>query len=150
MPTGLKHFINLINTYMSKFTLYSLWFAKALAALIMLQTLFFKFTGADESVYIFTKVGIEPWGRYGTGVAELIASILLFVPGFSWLGAIMGAGIMAGALLSHLTLLGIEVKEDGGQLFYYALTVLVACLYILYLKREEGFAFFEKFLKKTS
>jgi putative oxidoreductase len=75
----------------------------------LLQTLFFKFTAPPESVYIFTKVGVEPWGRIGSGIAELIAAILLFVPGLTWLGAALALGIMGGAVLSHLTVLGIEV-----------------------------------------
>jgi hypothetical protein len=48
---------------------------RVIAAIILLQTLYFKFTGAEESIYIFTKVGMEPWGRIGSGVGELIAAI---------------------------------------------------------------------------
>ena len=103
------------------------WVSALVAALIMLQTLFFKFTGAEESVYIFTRMGIEPWGRIGSGVAELIASILILVPNTRWVGASIGMGVMAGAILSHLTVLGIEVKGDGGLLFFYAVLVFVTC-----------------------
>jgi hypothetical protein len=85
------------------------WICRVVAAAILLQTLFFKFTAAPESVYILTKVGVEPWGRIGSGIAELIAAILLFVPGLTWLGAALALGIMGGAVLSHLTVLGIEV-----------------------------------------
>lgn len=103
------------------------WVAAIVAALIMLQTLFFKFTAAEESVYIFTKMGIEPWGRIGSGIAELIASFLLLVPSTRWFGASLGMGVMAGAILSHLTVLGIEVKGDGGLLFFYAVIVFATC-----------------------
>jgi len=103
----------------------------------LLQTLFFKFTGAPESVYIFTKVGAEPWGRIGSGVVELIAAILLLTPRFTWLGSLLALGVMAGAILSHLTLLGIEVQGDRGLLFGLALTVLLASGINLILHRGE-------------
>src|SRR5687768_12616345 len=90
------------------------WIARLIAAAILLQTLFFKFTGASESVYIFTKVGQEPWGRYGSGVVELIASVLLFVPGLTAVGALLALGVMAGAIFFHLTTLGLVVQDDGG------------------------------------
>ena len=89
------------------------WALKIIAAIILLQTLYFKFTGAPESVYIFTTLGIEPWGRIGSGVAELIASILLFIPRTTWLGAGLALGTMLGAIGSHLVKLGIEVQGDG-------------------------------------
>jgi hypothetical protein len=113
------------------------WIAQITAAIIMFQTLFFKFSGAEESVYIFTKVGMEPWGRYGSGVAELIASILLLTRTLSWAGAFIGAGVMSGAIFFHLTILGISVKDDGGYLFVLALVTFIACLTILYLRKHQ-------------
>lgn len=113
------------------------WICRLVAAGILLQTLFFKFTGAPESVYIFTKVGIEPWGRYGTGGAELIAAILLISSCHAWLGALLAAGLMLGAIGSHLTVLGISVQSDGGLLFALALTVLVASGITLVLHRRQ-------------
>lgn len=110
---------------------------RGIAAIILLQTLFFKFTGSEESVYIFTTVGAEPAGRIGSGIVELIASILLFVPRLSWLGAGLAAGVMAGAILSHLTILGIEVKGDGGLLFGLACVVLACSLFILWVERAR-------------
>jgi putative oxidoreductase len=110
---------------------------RIVAAVILLQTLFFKFTGAEESVYIFTKVGMEPWGRYGSGVVELIASILLLFPCRAWLGALLALGMMTGALISHLTVLGIVVKDDGGLLFGLAVTVFICSLATLYLHRRQ-------------
>ncbi len=113
------------------------WFLRITAAIILLQTLFFKFTAAPESVYIFTKVGAEPWGRIGSGVVELIAVILLLTPRFTWLGSLLALGVMAGAVLSHLTILGIEVQGDKGLLFALALTVFLASGINLFLHRSE-------------
>src|ERR1044071_6747052 len=104
------------------------WVFRLLAAAILLQTLFFKFTAAPESVYIFTKVHAEPWGRIGSGVLELIAAILLLTPRFTWLGSLLSACAMAGAVLSYLTLLGVEVQGDKGLLFTLAISVLLASL----------------------
>lgn len=113
------------------------WLLRLIAALIMLQTLFFKFSASPESVYIFSTVGMEPWGRLGSGVAELIASILLLVPRTTWLGALLGIGVMSGAIFFHLTKLGIEVQGDGGQLFIYALIVFVCCAILLFMHRSD-------------
>ncbi len=113
------------------------WLLRIAAAIILLQTLFFKFTAAPESVYIFTKVGAEPWGRIGSGVIELIAAILILTPRFTWLGSLLAMGVMAGAVLSHLTVLGIEVQGDKGLLFALALIVFVCCAVNLLLHRSE-------------
>ncbi|MGL5017866.1 MAG: DoxX family membrane protein [Luteolibacter sp.] len=110
---------------------------RGIAAIILLQTLFFKFTGAEESVYIFTKVGAEPFGRVGSGIVELIAAILLFIPRFTWLGAGLAAGVMAGAILSHLTILGVDVKGDGGLLFGLACVVFLCSLFILWTRKSD-------------
>src|SRR5438034_8595969 len=101
------------------------WSCRIVAAVILGQTLFFKFAGAEESIYIFTKVGLEPWGRYGSGVAELLAVGLLLTTRFAWAGALLALGVISGALASHLTVLGIVVKDDRGLLFGLAVTVLV-------------------------
>lgn len=113
------------------------WILRLIAAIILIQTLYFKFTGAPESVYIFTTLGIEPYGRIGSGVGELIASILLLIPRFTWLGALMGVGVMSGAIMSHLTKLGIEVQGDGGQLFALAIITFSCCLALLWIDRKE-------------
>jgi uncharacterized membrane protein YphA (DoxX/SURF4 family) len=110
---------------------------RGLAAIILVQTLFFKFTGAEESVYIFTQVGAEPLGRIGSGVVELVAAVLLFVPRFTWLGATLACGVMAGAILSHLTILGIDVKGDGGLLFGLACVVFGCSLFVLWVKKAD-------------
>lgn len=122
---------------MNRTTNIILWVCRVAAAIILLQSLFFKFTAAPESVYIFTQVGMEPWGRIGSGVAELIAAILLLIPRTSWLGALLGLGVMAGAIFFHLTKLGIEVKGDGGLLFIYAIIVLICCLVVAIISRRK-------------
>jgi uncharacterized membrane protein YphA (DoxX/SURF4 family) len=113
------------------------WGLRLVAAVIMLQTLFFKFTGAEESVFIFSTLGLEPWGRIGTGVMELIAAILILIPKTTALGALLALGIMGGAILSHIFFLGISVQDDNGQLFSYALLVFLSALTLLYMHRQN-------------
>ncbi len=122
---------------MKKSTIYISWALQILCAIILLQTLFFKFSGADESVYIFDKVGLGAVGRIGTGIAEMFTAILLLIPTLAWLGAILGIGLMAGAIMSHFTILGIEIMGDGGYLFALGLTVLIGCLIVLYIRRKQ-------------
>ncbi|NCT94476.1 MAG: DoxX family protein [Chitinophagaceae bacterium] len=112
------------------------WILRLLAAILMLQTLFFKFTAAPESVYIFSTLKMEPWGRLLTGIAELVASILILYPSTIAFGALLGLGIMSGAMLSHLLVLGIEIQGDGGQLFLYAVLVWISCLMLLLLHKQ--------------
>ena len=113
------------------------WGLRLIVAGILLQTLYFKFTAAPESVYIFEKIGMEPWGRISTGIVELIAGILLLIPRWSWIGAILGLGVISGAIFYHFITLGVEVQGDGGTLFYLALVVLGGCLVILFLERDQ-------------
>jgi uncharacterized membrane protein YphA (DoxX/SURF4 family) len=115
------------------------WTVRIVVAVILLQTLFFKFTGAKESVYIFTTLGAEPWGRIGSGVVELIASILLLVPRSAAFGAILVFGIACGAIFSHLTRLGLTIPavDDHGELFGLAITIFLGSLVVLYLRRAE-------------
>ncbi|HLL94655.1 MAG TPA: hypothetical protein VK404_06750 [Spirosoma sp.] len=122
---------------MNNITVYILWAARLVAAIILLQTLYFKFGAQAESVYIFTKLGVEPWGRIGSGVVELIAAILILIPRTSWIGAGIGLGVMAGAILSHLTVLGIDILGDGGYLFFLGVVVAVSCVVILFLTRQQ-------------
>lgn len=110
-----------------------IWLLKIIPATIMLQTLYFKFTAAPESVYIFSTLGLEPVGRIGIGCLELVASILLLISRTSPFGALLGMGLMAGAIMSHLTKLEIEVMDDGGYLFFLAIVVFTCCATLLYL-----------------
>jgi uncharacterized membrane protein YphA (DoxX/SURF4 family) len=129
--------MNHFSTALSRTQTLTSWVLQLLVAGILLQTLFFKFTGAEESVYIFTTLGMEPWGRVGSGVVELVASLLLLVPATAPFGAILTMGVMAGAIVSHLTVLGIEVKGDGGLLFALAVTALVASAAVLVIRRTQ-------------
>jgi hypothetical protein len=127
------------------------WICRIAAAIILLQTLFFKFTAAPESVYIFTKLGtfihahvpfasistIEVSGRIGSGIMELIAAVLLLMPRFVWAGAVLAIAATGGAIASHLTFLGIEVQGDKGLLFALAITVFITSLIALLLNRTQ-------------
>jgi uncharacterized membrane protein YphA (DoxX/SURF4 family) len=125
------------KTIMSKTTSYFLWALQVITAIIRHQTLYFKFSAQPESVYIFSKLGVEPWGRIGSGVVELFAGIFLLIPRTAWLGALMAAGVMVGAIFSHLTVLGIEVQGDHGELFILALIVFTCSLTILFMRKKE-------------
>ena len=114
-----------------------IWALRLVAAYILLQTLRFKFLALPESVYIFTKVGMEPWGRIGSGIVELIAAVLLLIPRTTAWGALFALGTISGAIFFHLTLLGIEVQGDGGQLFYMAIAVWVSCAILLFIYKEQ-------------
>lgn len=121
-------------------------FAAILAAIILLQTLYFKFSGAEESIYIFTQLGTEPYGRYGSGLIELAAGALLLRRATSLYGAVLGLGTMAGAIFAHLTVLGISVKDDGGSLFYLALLTAAACATVIALQFAELRTLLKRFL----
>lgn len=113
-----------------------IWVLRIVPAAILLMTLYFKFTAHPQSVKLFEALGIEPAGRIGTGVAELIASVLLLVPRTTLAGAIMGLGLMAGAIFFHLTKLGIIFDGDA-VLFIYAITVFVCCGILVILFRKN-------------
>jgi uncharacterized membrane protein YphA (DoxX/SURF4 family) len=113
------------------------WALRIVPAAVLLQTLFFKFTGSPESVYIFTQLGVEPWGRWASGLAELVAAILLLLPSAAWAGGLLAMGVMAGAILSHLFVLGVVVQDDGGLLFTLAWVVLVTSATTVYLHRKD-------------
>lgn len=123
------------------------WTIRIIAAIIMLQTLYFKFSGSEESVYIFTEMNMEPWGRYATGIAELIAALLILYKPTTSIGAFLAIGIMSGAIVSHLLVLGIEVKNDKGLLFIYALVVWISALILLWLNRNQVLGILRKLLK---
>lgn len=113
------------------------WILRLTAAIILLQTLYFKFTGAEESVYIFSTLGIEPYGRIGSGIVEMIAAVLILIPRTTLLGALLGAVVMLGAIFSHLFVLGIEVKNDGGELFILAIITFLCCLALIYWNKNK-------------
>ena len=113
------------------------WLAQGIAAVILFQTLYFKFTGAEETKFIFEAMGMEPTGRYVTAVVELIAGILILIPRTVWLGAGLSLGVISGAIFGHLTKLGIVVLDDGGTLFILAILVFLCSAIALYLNRKQ-------------
>lgn len=113
------------------------WFLRFFVAVILLQTLYFKFTAAAESVYIFSKLGMEPYGRIATGIFELVAAVLILMPRTTIFGALLGLGLMIGAVVSHLFVLGIEVQNDRGTLFMLALLVLISCAVLIYKDKSK-------------
>jgi hypothetical protein len=125
MPTPLSRSANALS-----------WICQLTAAIILGQTLFFKFTAAPESIYIFSRLGAEPWGRYGTGALELVAVILLLMPRTAAAGAVLAMGLMGGAIMGHLTKIGLEVQGDGGLLFGLAVTTLIATTVVAFLRRD--------------
>lgn len=126
------------------------WLLRIVAAVILLQTLYFKFTGHPESVALFSKLGVEPWGRIGTGIIELVAGILLLIPATVFTGAFLGVGLMSGAILSHLTVLGIKSDNDGGQLFIMAIIVWVICTILLIIYQQQGKSLLRTLKKKIA
>lgn len=106
-------------------------------AIILIQTLRFKFTAHPDSVYIFETVGLEPYGRIGIGILELIAGILLLISKTIWAGALLTIGLIGGAIMMHLTQLGIEVNGDGGVLFYTAIITFLLSVIILFYYRKD-------------
>jgi uncharacterized membrane protein YphA (DoxX/SURF4 family) len=110
---------------------------RIIVAVILIQTLRFKFTAHPDSVYIFETVGLEPFGRIGIGIVELIAGILLLIPKTVWAGATITLGVIGGAIMMHLTQLGIEVKGDGGVLFYTAVVTFLLSAIILFIHKKD-------------
>ncbi len=124
------------------------WLLRVAAAAILLQTLYFKFTAHPQSVALFSLLGVEPWGRIGTGIIELITGILLLIPATAFVGAFLGIGLMSGAILSHLAVIGIESHGDGGLLFGLAIAVFVMCAAIMWLHRGQGAALYRRVRNK--
>ena len=110
---------------------------RIIIAAILIQTLRFKFTAHPDSIYIFSKVGLEPFGRIGIGILELIAAILILIPKTIWIGALLTFGVISGAIIMHLTQLAIEINNDGGQLFYMAIIVFILSSLILWSQRKK-------------
>jgi putative oxidoreductase len=113
------------------------WTCRVIAAAIMMETLFFKFTGAPESIYIFTKMAMEPWWRYGQGVWELLAATCLLVPRLAWFGGLLTLAAIGAAVVSHLTVLGIEVQGDRGLLFGMAVATFTCGLIVTWLHQQS-------------
>lgn len=113
------------------------WILKIIASIILLQTLFYKFTAAPESIYIFSTLKMEPYGRIGIGISELIVAVLILIPKTTLMGSLAGVAIMAGAIVSHLFVLGIQIQNDKGFLFTLAIITLFCCLGLVYLNKDK-------------
>ncbi len=110
------------------------WTLRLLAAFVFIQSLFFKFSGSDESVYIFSQMGMEPWGRFFIGSLELLAAVLMFIRPTIFFGTLLSFALMAGAIIGHITRIGIEVYGDGGFLFFLAVFIFIASAVVFYLE----------------
>ena len=121
------------------------WLPNVVAAIILLQTLWFKFSASPESVYIFRAIGAEPVGRIASGVVELLAALLLLWPAFAWAGAALALGTMLGAIATHVGVIGIEVQGDGGLLFTLAMVVAGASAWVLTRDRGIAMHFIQRF-----
>ena len=122
---------------MLNFSTIGIWILRLVAAMILLQTLYFKFSAAPESIYIFSKIGMEPWGRIGTGILELMAAVLILIPATTVVGSLIAIALISGAIFFHLTKLGVNVRNDGGQLFIYALLVFISSVVLVIIYRNE-------------
>jgi putative oxidoreductase len=142
------HHSSFIINQMSKNQSIISWVLRIIAAVILAQTLFFKFSGAEESKYIFSTLGLEPAGRIGSGIAELVAVVLLLMTRTAALGGALGLGVISGAIMAHLTQLGIEIQGDGGLLFYLAIAVFVCCAGVVWLHREQLNTLVQRIFKK--
>ncbi|MFH4965849.1 DoxX family membrane protein [Gaetbulibacter sp. M235] len=118
---------------------------RLIVSIILIQTLRFKFTTHPDSVYIFTKIGLEPIGRISIGIVELIASILLLIPKTAWAGSLIALVVIGGAIMMHLTQLGIAVNNDGGTLFITAVITFLLSAIILVIYRKN-IPFINKYL----
>ncbi len=123
------------------------WILRLIVAIILLQTLYFKFTAHPDSVHIFSALGVEPWGRIGLGIIELITAILIFIPKTKTIGMLNSLGIIIGAIVSHLMVLGINVSNDGGGLFTLAVIILLASIAYLILNKSDVIHLKKTFIK---
>ena len=116
---------------------YVIFILQLIIAISHLQTLRFKFTAHHDSVYIFSQLNLEPYGRIGIGIFELIIAILILIPKTKIIAGMLSIAVITGAIVSHLGPLGVEVQNDNGILFYFALFVLASTLLFLWLQKEE-------------
>ena len=128
-----------------------------IAAVILLQTLYFKFTAHPQSIRLFTSIGAyihwygaNPYMRIGTGVMELIAGILLLVPSVRFLGALMSLGVISGAIATHLLIPTVGVNFGGDPwLFIMAVIVFVCSFILLIIHKDQGLTLYQQYIKKS-
>ncbi len=110
--------------------------AQGIAAMLLLMAAAMKFLGDPGSVEVFMRLGMDPAGRYLIAAIELMAAMLLLSP-FAALGSVIATGVMCGAIIAHVTQLGLVVNDDGGRLFGMLVVVLVCVGYVLISRRKE-------------
>lgn len=123
------------------------WMLRLTVSVILLQTLYYKFTAHPDSVHIFSVLGVEPWGRIGLGIIELIIAFFILLPKTSLIGMLASLGIILGAVFSHVLVLGVNVSNDGGGLFTLAIIVLIASTIFLFMHKRELILLIQKFKK---
>ncbi|MCF8321980.1 MAG: DoxX family protein [Flavobacterium sp.] len=121
---------------------------RIIIAVIFLQTLYFKFTAHPDSVHIFQSLGIEPYGRIGLGIIELITSFLIFIPRTKIIGVFLSLGIISGAIFSHFLVIGTNVEGDGGKLFLLAIVVFLSAISLIILYKNEVISLINIVLRK--
>jgi uncharacterized membrane protein YphA (DoxX/SURF4 family) len=112
------------------------WSLRLVPAAILAIAVPAKFIGDPGTVAIFTQLGAEPTGRVATGVFELVAVVLLLVPGVTIYGALFTAGLMSGAILSHLAVLGVAPDGDPSMFVMAAVAFMAASSTVWHRRRE--------------
>jgi len=110
------------------------WILRFVAAYILITAAFMKFNGAEIDIKLFSHIGMEPHGRILIGILELAAAIFILIPQSTIYGAFLGLGVMTGAIIGHLTVIGL-----GG--IHMAIIVFVCCLILIYLRRNDSSIF---------
>ena len=126
------------------------WVLRLTVAIILLQTLYYKFTAHPDSVHIFKELGVEPWGRIALGIMELIIAMLILMPQTQIIGMAGSLGVILGAIFSHFLVLGINVSNDGGGLFTLALIVFFASTIYLIMHKNEAMTLIKSFKLKVN
>ena len=111
------------------------WILQLVVVVILGQTLFYKFTDAPETAELFAQLGMGAFGYKLIGLLELIACILLLIPASVATGALLGWGLMTGAIIAHVTEIGFE--GELGVLGAMAITAWLCCMVIMYLNRRS-------------
>jgi putative oxidoreductase len=110
------------------------WLAQLVAAAILGMAGLSKLSSAPDSVALFTRLGVEPWGRYLLGAVELLTALLLLWPKSAVVGGVLGMVLMLGAIATHLFRIGITYGGDP-SLFLMATVVLLASAATITLRR---------------
>jgi hypothetical protein len=116
---------------------------RLLVAIILLQSLYFKFGSHEQAIHIFSTLGVEPWGRFLLGGIELVLAIAILLPTTKSIANTLTGMLMIGAVGAHLfTPLGIVVRwngqNDGGQLFIMGVAVIILCVIEIGIEKSNA------------